>query len=63
MKDKDRVTLVLAVSATETHKIPVTVIGKAVVPVCFKTPSSPLLSPLLLPKVGLDGRGSVQKVV
>jgi len=36
MKAKDRVTLVLACNATGTHKIPVTIIGTAQVPVCFK---------------------------
>jgi len=41
MKDKDRVTLVLAVNATGSHKIPVAVIGKAAVAVCFKPPRAP----------------------
>ena len=41
MKNKDRVTLVLAVNATGSHKIPVAVIGKAAVPLCFKSPRAP----------------------
>jgi len=41
MKNKDRVTLVLAVNSTGSHKIPVAVVGKAAVPLCFKTPRAP----------------------
>jgi len=41
MKNKDRVTLVLAVNATGSHKIPVAIIGKAAVPLCFKSPRAP----------------------
>ena len=41
MKDTDRVTLMLVVNATGSHKIPVAVIGEAAVPVCFKPPSAP----------------------
>jgi len=45
MKEKDRVTLVLAVNATGSHKIPVAVIGRAAVPVCLKPPRAPCSLP------------------
>jgi len=35
MKSTDRVTLTLCCNATGTHKVPVTMIGKAAQPVCF----------------------------
>lgn len=38
MKDKDRVILVLEVNVTGSHEFSVALIGKAVVPVCFKPP-------------------------
>jgi len=44
MKAKELVTLVLAVNFTKSHKISVTVVGKAAVPVGFKAPRDP--SPL-----------------
>jgi len=40
MKSKDRVTLVLACNATGTHKVPVSIIGTAQVPLFFKRPRS-----------------------
>jgi len=36
MKSKDRVTLTLCCNATGTHKVPVTMIGKAAQPMCFQ---------------------------
>jgi len=36
MKSKDRVTLTLSLNATGTHKVPVTMIGKAAQPMCFQ---------------------------
>lgn len=42
LKAKDRVTHVLACNATGTHKIQVTLIGKAKEPVCFKRPRQPV---------------------
>ena len=41
MKEKDRVSLVLACNATGTHKIPVAMIGKAKHPLCLKPPRRP----------------------
>ncbi|KAK1862528.1 hypothetical protein I4F81_005096 [Pyropia yezoensis] len=38
MKAKDRVTLVLACNATGNHKVPISIIGSAAVPLCFKPP-------------------------
>ena len=38
MKATERITLVLACNATGNHKIPVTIIGKAKEPLCFKPP-------------------------
>lgn len=38
MKAKDRVALVLACNATGTHKVPISIIGSAAVPLCFKPP-------------------------
>jgi len=56
MKNKDRVTLVLAVNATGSHKIPVEVIGKAVVPLCFKSPRAPCPLPYFSqPSAWMDG--------
>jgi len=56
MKDKDRVTLVLAVNATGSHKIPVAVIGKAAVSVCFKPPRAPCPLPYFSQKSAwMDG--------
>jgi len=45
IKEKDRVTLVLAVNATGSHKIPVVVIGRAAVPACLKPPRAPCSPP------------------
>jgi len=41
MKNKDGVTVVLEVNATESHKIPVAVIDKAAVPLCCKSSRAP----------------------
>jgi len=35
MKNEDGVTLVLAVNGTGSHEIPVAIIGKAAIPLCF----------------------------
>jgi len=40
MKSKDRVTLNLCYNATGTHKVPVTMIGKAAQPMCFQGESN-----------------------
>ena len=56
MKNKDRVTLVLAVNATGSHKIPVAIIGKAAVPLCFKSPRAPCPLPYFSqPSAWMDG--------
>jgi len=36
MKSKDRVSLTICCNATDTHKVPVTMIGKAAQPMCFR---------------------------
>jgi len=50
MKAKELVTLVLVVNFTKSHKISVTVVGKAAVPVGFKAPRDPHPLPYLSQK-------------
>jgi len=56
MKAQDRITLVLACNATETHKIPAAIIGKAKLPMCFKRPRQPCPLPSFSqPSSWMDG--------
>jgi len=56
VKNKDRVTLVLAVNATGSLKIPVAIIGKAAVHLCLKSPRAPCPLPYFSqPSAWMDG--------
>jgi len=56
MKAKDRITLVLPRNSTGTHKIPAAIIGKAKLPLCFKSPRLPFPLPYFCQQIPwMDG--------
>jgi len=55
MKVKERVTLVLAGQAIGSKKVPVAVIGKAALPLCFRRPGCASTQPYFSQRIGWKG--------
>ena len=55
MKVKERVTLVLAFHATGSKKVPVAVIGKAALPLCFRRPGCASTQPYFSQRISCMG--------